>query len=180
MRNYPITLCAALLMIAMTAGRAPVYGWGNGEGSAYAQGNIIGSLALSFHHFGAYGAFDYGLHDCISAGAAVGYDGYKQLDVRYNHIPLMARVAFHPFNLSVLADKIIIRDMVDVYLGITTGVLFIAINKGDEILAGNSEKTGFRVREYLGMRYAFTERWGFFVEDCGDVSTIAAGVSYRL
>ena len=181
MKKYLISFISTLSLVTLSAIQSPVFGWANGEGSAYAQGNMTGSLAFSFHHLGLYGAFDYGIHDCISAGAVIGYDGYSRLDARYNHVPLMARAAFHPFNLAALADKIVIRDIVDVYAGITTGLLLIWIRRDNMTLEPVDywEKTGFRIREYIGMRYTFADKWAFFVEDCGDVSTVAVGISYK-
>ena len=179
MKKYFTIPLNALFFITLTAMQTPVYGWANGEGSCYAQGNMLGSAALSFHHFGLNVAFDYGLHDCISLGAIVGYDGYSRLDVRYNHVPLMVRGAFHPFNLAALADKIVIRDMIDVYVGISTGVLFVGIKKDDYVLYDDREKTGYKIREYIGMRYWASGKWGFFIEDCGWASNIAIGATYK-
>ncbi|MBN1575620.1 MAG: hypothetical protein JW913_03655 [Chitinispirillaceae bacterium] len=179
MKKHYTVLITALSLLTFAAAATPVFGWANSEGSCYGQGNMIASLGLSIHYFGAYGAFDYGVHDCISAGAAVGYVGYSLLDARHHHIPLMARAAFHPFNLAALADKVIIRDVIDVYVGLSTGWLFVWIKRDNLSLQDEADKPGYRVREYVGMRYHFSPKWSFFIEDCGYLSNIAGGVSYK-
>lgn len=167
------TVCTLLLFSSHTT---PVAAWATGEGSAYAQGDMYGSAGLSIHYFGAFVAFDYGLHDCISAGAATGYNTYSNLSIRYHHLPIIARAAFHPFNLSAIADKIVIRNMIDVYAGLSTGWVF-KWGKGDFVDVTDHH---FAIREYLGMRYHFSDKLSIFVEDCPGIAFIGAGVSYRL
>ncbi len=171
-----------LSLIAVASVQSDVFGWATGEGSAYAQGNMIVSGGFSFFHIGLIGAFDYGIHDFISAGAAAGYNYHSRLDAQYHHFPLMVRAAVHPFNLSVLSDKIVVRDMVDVYGGITTGMLFILIKRDNISIepVDKNEKTGFRIGAYLGFRYKFKDKLAFFVEHCGDLSKIAMGINYLL
>ncbi|MBN1309336.1 MAG: hypothetical protein JXA18_15535 [Chitinispirillaceae bacterium] len=179
MKKRSTVLVTALSLLTVTAAVTPVCGWYDSEGSCYAKGDMIGSLGLSVHYFGAYGSFDYGVHDCISAGGAVGYVGYSLLDARHNHIPLIVRGAFHPFNLAALADKIVIRDVIDVYAGLSTGWLFVWIRRDNLSLQDEADKPGFRIREYIGMRYHFSPKWSFFIEDCGYLTNIAGGVSYK-
>ena len=170
-----VIFCISIL----TAMNAPAFGWATGEGSAYSRGNMLGSAGVSVYHFGALTAFDYGLHDCISAGVAAGYTTYKfGTSTRTHQVPVMARVAFHPFNLKVLSDKIVLRDMLDVYAGISAGWIFRwytteqGIQKPDE---GSSPRT----REYIGMRYFFSDKLAVFVEDSGYLSYIGGGITYR-
>jgi hypothetical protein len=167
------TACTLLLFSAHTA---PVSAWATSEGSVYAQGDMYGSLGLSVHYFGAYVAFDYGLHDCISIGAATGYNGYSNLSIRFHRLPIIARAAFHPFNLSAIADKIIIRNTIDVYAGLCSGWIFVW--KRSDI--ANDNGGDFSIREYIGMRYHFSDRLSIFVEDCPGVAYIAGGISYQL
>jgi len=179
MKKYVTVLITTLSLLAISASIHQVFAWTKSEGSCYAQGDMLASAGLSVHYLGIYGAFDYAVHDCFSAGAAAGYVGYSLLDARHHHVPIMARVAFHPFNLAALADKIIFRDMVDVYAGIATGWLFVWVKRDNVSLEDEVDKPGFRIREHLGMRYHFNPKWSFFVEDCGYLSNIAAGVSYK-
>ena len=168
-----------LLLVTIFAALTPVFGWSNGENSSYSKGDMLGSAGIGIYHLGVFAAFDYGIHDCISAGAAVGFNSYsKQVGIRVNQVPLMVRAAFHPFNLAVLADKIIIRDMVDVYVGLSTGWVF-RWQKTEYINAPNDTHPGLGLREYIGLRYHFTDKLGLFVEDCGEIATIALGVTYK-
>ena len=109
----------------------------------------------------------------------IGYVGYSDLDDRHHHVPVMARGAFHPFNLAALADKIVIRDVIDVYAGLAAGWLFVWVKRDNVTLQKESDEPGFRIREYIGMRYHFNPKWSFFIEDCGYLTNIAGGVSYK-
>lgn len=155
------------------------FGWATGEGSCYAKGDKIASAGLSLYPFGIYGTFDYGIHDCISAGLGTGYNGYSVLGyVQYHRIPIMARALFHPFNLEVLADKILVRNTIDIYIGLTLGATFTWIST-DNPLYTPEEKSGFRIREVAGGRYQFNEKLSFFIEDSYSLSSIAIGVNYK-
>ncbi len=183
MKKYRTVFLAALSLLILSATTTPVFSWANSEGSCYAKGDKIGSAGVSFYYFGIYGAFDYGIHDCISAGAALGYNGVTYANVwRKNYIPIVVRGAFHPFNLDVLADKIVFRNILDVYAGLATGWAFgwATWKSGGEPLPGSEPKMpGFVIREYLGVRYFITDKWSLFVEDCAGVSNIAIGASYK-
>jgi len=72
-------------------------------------------------HIGFFGSFDYGFHDAISGGIASGFNGHGWRYYQYFTIPFAVRAAFHPFNLKVIADKIKIRNKMDVYVGLATG-----------------------------------------------------------
>jgi hypothetical protein len=174
MKKYLSSMATACAVFLFSANVFSVYAWANSEGSVYSQGDMIGSAGISVHYFGAYVAFDYGLHDCISVGAATGYNGYTNLSLRYNRVPIIGRAAFHPFNLAALADKVIIRNMIDIYAGIATGWIFVW--ERSDLFNDNYGK--FTIREYLGLRYHFSEKLSLFVEDCPGVAYIAGGISY--
>jgi hypothetical protein len=80
------------------------------------------------------------------------------------YVPIIVRAAFHPFNLSVLQDKISIRDKLDVYGGFALGL-----------------KTGltppFTFSELIGARYFFSPNFGVFLEDCAGVGWVNLGVT---
>ena len=174
----PVGAMIAAAMLATTS-LTPVFGWANGENSCYTKGMMLGSAGISIYHFGAFVAFDYGLHDCISAGLAAGYNGYTYVpEVRTHRIPIVARAAFHPFNLSVLADKLDIRNLIDVYIGLSTGWMFRWQTTKYDLLRGNEPST-FSLREYIGLRYYFTEKLAVFVEDCGEIAYISGGITYK-
>jgi len=176
------TLVAVLTIVSVFRLAANASDWATGNGSCYEQGHKLPSAAFSVYHPGFYLAFDYGLHDCISAGAALGYTGYSELQFRYNHFPIIARAAFHPFNLSAISDKIIVRNMIDVYAGISTGFFFVWVTEKEMTNQPHKtdDHTGFRIREFIGMRYCINEKWNFFIEDSGSLSTVALGVTYKL
>lgn len=156
-----------------------LFAWATSEGSCYAKGDKIASAGLSIYPLGGYITFDYGIHDCISAGLGTGYNGYSVLGyVYYHRVPIMARVLFHPFNLQVLADKLLIRNTIDVYIGITTGATFVWISTSNPLYTPQ-EKSGFRIREVIGGRYQVNEKLSFFIEDSNQLSNIAIGVNYK-
>jgi len=174
-KNLSILIIATILCL-FSGATSSLFAFGNSEGSVYAKGDMLGSLGLSIHYFGLYGAFDYGVHDCISAGIAIGYNRFNYLSNRTNRLPIIGRVAFHPFNLAAIADKIIVRNIVDVYVGLGTGIV---ISKEKNGFGEQPTETLFRIREYIGMRYHFSDNFSLFVEDCAEIANIAAGVTYR-
>jgi hypothetical protein len=177
MKQRSVRAGVFFLCITISAMLTPASGWSDSENSCYSRGAMLGSAGISVYYFGVYAAFDYGIHDCISAGAAAGYNGDSRPGYRINQVPLMIRAAFHPFNLAVLADKIIIRDMVDLYAGITTGrVIRWETSKYDD-LRGDVH-SGFSIREYLGLRYHFSDKIAIFIEDCGETANLAFGCTY--
>jgi hypothetical protein len=181
MNKRSFLLIAALSLVAITAGTGTASDWATSDGSCYAQGDKIGSAGLSVYYFGLYAAFDYGIHDAISIGGGLGYNGYSPtLSWRYNYLPIMIRGAFHPFNLAAIADKIAARNMVDVYIGLATGwqIGWATWNNDGEPI-GTREPGGFVIREYIGARYFFSDKVALFLEHCPGLTNIAAGVSYK-
>ena len=175
------TLIQTAIVLTIITHLVSASDWATGSGSVYHQGDRLGSAGISFFYFGALAAFDYGLHDCVSAGAAAGYNVYSFYpQTMTHHIPLMARAAFHPFNLSVLADKIIVRNMIDVYAGLSGGWVFRwETSDYPSLVKPDAKPSGIGVREYLGMRYFFRDNIALFVEDSGYLSTISAGLTVK-
>ena len=173
------SLIRMTVLLALMTLQASASGWATGDGSVYHKGDRLGSAGISFFFPGVLAAFDYGLHDCFSAGAATGYNVYSfSPQTLTHHWPVMARVAFHPFNLKVLADKIIIRNIIDFYAGVSGGWIFRWDTYDFNIASKpDDHPSSFGVREYIGMRYYFKDNLALFIEDCGDISTISAGVT---
>jgi hypothetical protein len=176
-------LFTALSVCLISASLAQAADWATSSGSCYAKGDKIISGGVSLFWFGAFGAFDYGFHDCISGGGAVGYNTYSFSSYyRVHYIPIIVRAAFHPFNLKVLADKIKVRDKLDVYVGPSIGwsINFITSKSTAPLGLGEPDISGFIFREYLGVRYYFSDKFGVFAEDCAGLGAICFGVSFKL
>ena len=172
---FSVLIC----ILSISALNAPAFGWATSEGSVYAKGNMLGSAGLSIYPLGVLAGFDYGLHDCISAGLAAGYNNSSWApQVRTHQVPIMARVAFHPFNLKVLSDKIVIRNMIDVYAGLNTGWIFRWYSS-DLGIQSPDDASYFGLREYIGMRYFVNDKLAIFVEDNNYLSYIGFGVTYK-
>jgi opacity protein-like surface antigen len=180
-------LFTAILLFIALAGSAGASDWSTSDGSCFTQGDKLISAGLSVWYFGLYAGFDYAVHDAISVGGGLGYNGYSpNLNYRYNYVPVLIRGAFHPFNLSVLADKIVVRNMIDVYIGVTTGWRFgWYSDRGDNrpytyTPSSNDMYTGyFFPREYVGARYFFKDNIALFVEHCPGLSDISGGISFK-
>ena len=137
------------------------------------------SVGMTFFHFGGMAAFDFGFHDCISGGIASGYSGYGfSTNWRYNYVPIVGRAAFHPFNLKVLADKIPVRDKVDVYVGPSIGYsIGWATWRGSGPEIGDPDVGWFVFREYIGVKYFFNDVVAGYIEDCAGLGWICMGVT---
>lgn len=157
-------------------------GWASGDGSCYGKGAKIIGAGGSIWPFGFYGSFDFGVNDAISVGAAAGWNirGYSS-DWRYNAIPILARGAFHPFNLRVLADKIKIREKLDVYVGLAAGwrIGFWNYKGPDAVKPGTPKYGGLILREYVGVRFFFTPSFGVVAEDCHGLGIFNIGVCFK-
>jgi hypothetical protein len=139
--------------------------WATSAGSCYEQRSLTVSFGGSlFWGYGPFVGVDYAFHHVISGGGAVALLWGLYGD--YLWLPVMARAAFHPFNLSVLADKIPVRDKVDVYAGFAVGWKFI-------------DDPWPRFREYLGARYFFTPNFFGVLEEGSGLGNINIGVGFK-
>ncbi len=154
--------------------------WATGIGSCYKQHSKTISLGMSLLHFGFFAAFDYGVHDAISVGIASGYNGYGHSRYwRYHFVPIGGRAAFHPFNLSVLADKIKVRDKLDVYVGFAMGgrVGWATWEyNGDEL--DEPKVGGFFFREYIGIRFFPTNNFYIMCDEGSGLGVFNLGVGF--
>jgi len=158
--------------------------WATSEGSCYGKGNKNISVGMSLLHFGFFGAFDYGLHDCISIGGAFGYNFYFHkyfgYEWTYHHMPIVVRGAFHPFNLKVLADKIKIRNKLDAYVGVASGWnIGWATYRESGVEPDDPNVGGFFFREYLGARFFPKENFYLFVEEGCGLGLFNLGVGFK-
>jgi len=143
-------------------------GWASSEGSCYVKGDMNLSAGLSVGYFGAYATFDYAFHDAISGGACIGFNGHDVGFYRVSYIPILVRASFHPFNLTALADKIKIRDKLDVYGGLCMGYT-IGWDRwegvGLDVFSGS--RGHFTFRENLGARFYPTPKLFVYAEEFG-------------
>lgn len=173
----------ALAAAATALCAATVFGadWATDKGSAFAKGQKNVSVGLSLFWFGFTGSFDYGFHEAISGGGAIGYNGHATLLDSINYLPIMGRAAFHPFNLAVIAEKIPVRDKLDVYVGLTAGArIGWASYKGSRTGPANYPNVGvFYVREMIGARWYFTDMFGVFLEEGSGMGTFNSGITLK-
>lgn len=175
----------ALLCLALS-GTIFASDWATSEGSCYAKGNLTIGGGLGISNFGAFVSGDYGIHDAISIGGAIGYNGYGyawglyNLDLRENFVPIYVRGAFHPFNLKVLSEKIAIRNKLDPYIGLAAGYT-IGWWSGDRHGYAFSNDLAFYspVRELVGVKFYPTEKLYLTAEEGGGLSWINFGVGYK-
>jgi hypothetical protein len=172
-----IMLVALALSFAATINAAD---WANAEGSCYAKGAKNVSVGGSMFDFGFFGAFDYGFHDCISGGIVSGFNGHCTSNWGYYDVPILARAGFHPFNLTVLKDKIKVRDKLDAYVGPAMGWQ-IGWTKwhASGVAVGSASYGGLIIREYIGARWYFTPALCVFAEDCAGLGLINIGASFK-
>lgn len=155
--------------------------WANSDGSCYVKGNMNVSTGISALHFGGYGLFDYAIHDAISVGAELGYNGYGNSLWRYNHVPIVVRGSFHPFNLAVLSEKVKIKNKLDPYAGISMGWnIGWATWESSDIKLGTPATGGFIFRENIGVRFYPTSRFYLNFEEGGGLGLFNFGVGYKL
>jgi hypothetical protein len=156
-------------LIAFSASGIWAEEWATSIGSCYAKGDKIidVGMPLPFFQIGVHGAFDYGFHDAISGGGGFGFrHTYWSGD---DFLTFLGRAAFHPFNLSVLQDKIKVRDKLDTYAGLT---FFFSAGLGND--------PEFWVREYIGARWHFSPKISCFLEDCPGFGYLDGGISFNL
>lgn len=180
MKKIIISLFVCFLLIASASAFAD--DWSTAVGSCYGKGSANVSFGLIAYYLGAFAAFDYGFHDAISGGVAIGFNNWHYSNLwTYSQVPIVGRVAFHPFNLKAISDYISFRDKVDVYIGIASGWrIGWAKYRLSGIVPTEPTVGGFFVREYIGIRY-FTNK-GFFVvaEEGSGLGWFLIGIGFGL
>jgi len=150
--------------------------------SYYSQGKKIAFGGLSLQHLGIHLAFDYGLHDLISVGASTGYNRESELIKNINYLPILGRVAFHPLNLTFFSDMFTFVNNVDIYLGANGGWMFgwESLKEGITSTQNTSNISRYTIGILAGIHLNTSEKWGFYVEHCGEASQIVIGATYKL
>lgn len=180
MKNKIIIFLFCGLLVASTSALAD--DWSTSTGSCYGQGSANISFGFIAYYLGAFAAFDYGFHDAISGGIAIGYNNWHYSNIwTYSQVPVVARVAFHPFNLKAIADHVGIRDKLDVYIGIASGW---RVGWANYRLSGiqPAEPTvgGFFVREYIGARYYPSKNFFVVAEEGSGLGWFLIGIGFNL
>jgi hypothetical protein len=124
--------------------------WAVDRGSAYTKDSKSLSVGLSAIPVGLSFAYDYGFHPAISGGGATG--AIMSPDV---YVPMIARAAFHPFNLKAWAVDRGLREKLDIFGGLASGFEL-----------GANAPFPFIIREYIGARFYFAPKFAAFMEDC--------------
>lgn len=156
------------------------------QGKAYEEGDKIANLGISLGYFG-YGYFgdrtgfsipinaslEYGITEEISVGPYIGYarwnyeyfNGLNDTEYSWTFVSAGARGSFHLTPLiNEWGDGDIDEEKFDLYVSAILGLEFRSY-KDD--FGGNdyyNNETVLRFGPNLGMRYLFTENFGFYVE----------------
>ncbi len=171
---------AGIIMISLLSLSSSGEEWATGMGSCYAKGSMTAFGGVSFLYFGMFAGFDYGFHDCISGGVAIGINGKSDSFFKYRQVPFTVHGAFHPFNLSVLADKIKVRDKLDVYAGLTSGWKFgWSKVSGSNVNISADDFGGFVLRELLGVRFFPTDNFFIMFEERAGFGVFNFGAGYK-
>lgn len=180
MRIKILIFIVCVLLVTSTSSLAD--DWATSTGSCYGQGSSNISFGFIASYLGAFAAFDYGFHDAISGGIAVGFNNWHYSNTwTYSQVPIVVRAAFHPFNLKAIADYISIRDKLDVYIGIASGW---RVGWAKYRLSGIEpiEPTvgGFFVREYIGVRYFPSKSFFVVAEEGSGLGWFLIGIGFNL
>jgi hypothetical protein len=169
----------------------------------YGKGMLLAQAGIGLGFYGTlYGSTsippicasaDYGVTDLISVGGGLGIAGSKYevgyLDYNwsftYTYIPIMGRVAFHPFNLPALKNKIPKRDIWDTYGGLALGWTIINYSETDPpnstgIIPFPKGTSYFTVGLLLGIRYYFSPRFGVYAEEGSGFGWFNIGCVFKL
>jgi hypothetical protein len=168
MKKHCSVIIMAVAACWIFSGNAAAADWSTSIGSCYAQGDKILDVGIPIPMYpaGVHAAFDYGFHDAISGGGGIGFRYYYGGAA---YLTFLVRAAFHPFNLTVLQDKIKVRDKLDVYVGPTFWF-------GPSL---NGYLPDWWFREYIGARWHFTPNISVFLEDCGGFGWLDGGISFK-
>jgi len=181
-RHFAVKRFFVLSFFAIFSTSICAQNWASSEGSCFQKGDINVSAGLGIGWFGFFAVGEYGINDAISVSVGTGYNGYGFSDyLRYNYIPIVARGAFHPFNLKVLSNKIKIRNKLDPYAGLALGYhIGWASDLKDNPYDDATPSVGhFSFREYIGAKYYPTEKFYLTLEEGGGLSWLNFGVGLK-
>lgn len=137
---------------------------------------------------GAVATYEYAIHDLVSVGGSFAFTGKKETDegsfvgyiykteAKAKSINFALRGNFHPFNLPALADKVGIRNKLDVYGGMAMGFAIRPIKIETTTAEGTGEADGddnkFLFSVLVGAKFYFTNNIGVYLEE----SAISTGI----
>lgn len=171
-----------LLLFMVFSSSIYAQNWASSDGSCFQKGDFNVSAGLGIGWFGFFAIGEYAINDAISAGIATGYQGYGFNNYwRYNYVPIVARAAFHPFNLKVLSNKIPIRNKLDPYAGLAMGWhIGWATELEKNPLINSTPSVGhFSFRELIGAKFYLTDKFCLTLEEGGGLSWINFGVGLK-
>jgi hypothetical protein len=131
--------------------------------------------------------FDYAASDLISVGGGIGFLGSRFDDGwgdvwGYSYLPIMGRIAFHPFNIPSLQASVPLRDQFDAYGGLSVGYTIVTYTEPATLnhpgySAGASSLT---IGLLLGGRWYFNPKWALYAEEGSGFSWLSVGVAMKL
>ncbi len=154
-------ICRPLAVALVIFSSAVAEEWAVDQGSAYRKESKTLSFGFAAIPTGIIAAYEYGFHEAISASIASGL-----MINPYIYVPVIARAAFHPFNLKAWADHIAVRDKLDVYIGPAMGFEL-----------GENAPDVFVLREYIGARFHINSKYALWAEDCAGLGFFNIGMT---
>ena len=175
-----------------------------GSGSCFAKGDQYIQAGIGVGLYGGYGdltfppisgMYEYGIDNLISIGGGIGYQGssyssynpeFGEYEWNYAYIPIMARVAFHPFNLDAISKSIPSRDKWDVYGGLSFG--YAIVNYSETIPLTGFEgapaysvgASYFQAGLLLGTRWYFNPKFAMYLEEGSGFGWVNIGACWKI
>jgi hypothetical protein len=175
------------------------------SGSCFAKGDQYIQAGIGVGLYGnAYGdltfppisgVYEYGIDNLFSIGGGIGFQGssysyydpsYGEWEWSYSYIPIMARVAFHPFNLDAISKSIPSRDKWDVYGGLSLGYAIVNYNEtlppnGFEGAPPYSAGTSyFQAGFLLGTRWYLNPKFAVYFEEGSGFGWVNVGACWKI
>jgi hypothetical protein len=160
MRGGTMNLLAFTFIIASSPGAEE---WAVDNGSAYKKESKTLNFGFAAIPAGVVASYEYGFHEAISGSIATGI-----MINPFLYVPIIARAAFHPFNLKAWADHLKVRDRLDVYIGPAMGFQL-----------GETAPDLFVFREYIGARFHINSKYAFWAEDCAGLGFFNIGMTIK-
>jgi len=189
-------ICAGIVPAFLIAGLCISSGsaedWSTAEGSCFAKNAMLLQAGTGFlmdgGPIGVSANFEYGFHDAISGGGGLAFSGYHTDyswgTFHYSTLFIAGRACFHPFNLAVLADKIPVRDKVDVYVGTSVGVI-IYMSSFDNAPGFpddpqiDAQGTHAQIWGLVGARYYFSPQFAVYLEEGSGYGWLNGGIAFK-
>lgn len=180
--NRLFTYTILLLTLAFFWSPKTTHAFTESNESYYSQGKKTALAGLSLQHLGIQLAFDYGIHNLFSVGASTGFNRESDLIKHINYVPVLGRIGFHPLNLTFFSEMFTFVNNVDIYLGANGGWLFgwESFKNGIETTGDEENISRYTVGILAGIHLNTSDKWGFYVEHCGEASQLVIGATYKL